>query len=617
MSDRKEAALVSKTWLEASCDPILLHNVVSVYNGNESTPSIRKYGWVAPSVHWENCRLCITKSLIQSEAYVEMCKRITKLSLSGNEIMVHSFTVLLAQCQNLRILDLTGCNNLFIAGQILSKETEKALVKPVLQNIRELYLSSIRHLTDMSLNNFLLLCSNVEKLSLSGNQIMFYSHEYFMDYSSNCNVAVLTFRNILTNIALLAQSLVSLDFSRTQLDSKALGELAIVYGLSLKELVLSGCRELTDVGIKNFCLKQTKLKHLDLSGCVNIGDTALIAVTESLESLQWLNINKCNKVSQYSITKLHKLQKLQKLDMTGCYRFSSNELMTGILGESLLSNLTSITVSCSETVDDDFIYLLCHKLPNIEHLDISSCFKISDISILFISGMLHRLRYLSLAWCKEITDNGLAGTSIDAVQDAYWKKKENACKCTRKSSILHQCQKTEKECSADNKNHHHSHCYINFTEIPAKPISNLERLESLNLSACHKISDKSVATVFKFNSLKVLNLNLCTAITDCSLKEISWKIPSLQELYIGSNCHITDSGINIIAVKLKRLQQLDISNCDFLTNKTLESLKACAKSLKYLNVSMCKQITLSTLEAFEESMPHLILVQKRLVGEDI
>lgn len=599
-ADRKEAALVSKTWLEASKHPILMRDVITVYSSNDGLHT-RQFGWVSSCIRWDCASLSFSESLLNDLNFKDTCSKVTILSLTGSDIMAHSFFCLLIHCRKLRVLNLTGCNNLFIASQTLALEADQALAKPVFQNVRELYLNSVRHLTDIAFNSLLLCCSNLQTLSLSGNQIIFCSNDDFTKCISG-NGAILTFRNVLMNLSLLASTITSLDFSRTQIDSKALDELASVRNLSLRELSLVNCRELSDAGMIQLCLKQKKLQCLDISGCLNIGDLTLLAMTEHLTNLRVLSTSKCNKISSYSVTKLYKMQQLCKLSLSGCYRFTSDELIAGIVGEFYLTKLVNLNISCCEIVDDNLIVSLCRKLSTLEYLDISSCYKVSDISIFFITGLLTRLKYLSIAWCKKVSDNGLTGTLVDSEKGAL-------------TSIFCRSEFRQIATIAWSKNESKDLNGERLVDFSFHAIAKLQLLETLNLQACSKISDKGVALVFQFKSLKVLNLSLCVDISDECLQKISCTLPSLEDFAVASNPFISDIGVGFVARNLKRLHNLDISNCDRVTNKVLELIKHNAKRLRVLNVSMCRRITHAAVMAFEDSLPQINVIEKLLVDD--
>ena len=83
-------------------------------------------------------------------------------------------------------------------------------------------------------------------------------------------------------------------------------------------------------------------------------------------------------------------------------------------------------------------------------------------------------------------------------------------------------------------------------------MSKLERLASLALDACHRITDAGLAHVSKLECLSALGLSgYCGQITDAGLAHVS-KLVRLATLDLAGCDQITDAGLALVA-SLERL----------------------------------------------------------------
>ena len=152
--------------------------------------------------------------------------------------------------------------------------------------------------------------------------------------------------------------------------------------------------------------------------------------------------------------------------------------------------------------------------------------------------------------------------------------------------------------------------------VDPKPISNLTRLQFLDLSQCCQLTDESV-TKFRFPELRKLDLqsnqgeerqnqvnvfhcffcsshNCCfcilfVALTDASLLELSRSLPILEELNVTQCVRVTDAGIVACARNLRRLRSLSFSCCDLVTDSALSAIMTyCPRSAKLLNPQIPK-----------------------------
>ena len=139
------------------------------------------------------------------------------------------------------------------------------------------------------------------------------------------------------------------------------------------------------------------------------------------------------------------------------------------------------------------------------YLDFSN-FPTSKITDTFLEDVFSscdklKILALNLAWCDQITDDGLQHIS----------KLQNL-----QSLKLNGCYK--------------------ITDTGLEHISNLEKLQTLNLYRCDNVTDKGLQHISKLQNLQSLKLIWCDKITDTGLKHIS----NLKNLEVSMGSHELD-----------------------------------------------------------------------------
>ena len=516
---------------------------------------------------------------------------------------------LISHCSHLTSLDLSCCNSLFMSGKFLEMNGDLQILRSVLSNVKELNLASIRYLSDATFNRMVTVCSSIEKLSLASCQITFHTRAYNADrFSRFANSSVLTFKNILGFINLQASLLKSLNFSRTQIGDESLAELAATKGLQLQEMLLVSCRDVGNAGIEALCVRQPGLKLLDVSGCTDLTDSAMHSVKRNLHKIEHLNFNKVRNLTNHSLKDLFLLNKVQSVDFSSCFHLSSAALISNLCHPTM-KQLSSVNISYCSSVKDDFVIKLCQDVPWLVHLNLSSCFALTNQSVGAISKHLTHLQSLNLGWCKLITDSGLLGvrSSHDEGHD------EGNCRCTRKHATSNIFNKPTKNVGGKEENS----VFITTVEDEDNEVytlRNLQMLKMLDLSACPNITDEGICRAVKFRELQVLRLNMCPQLTDKSLGAIAQNVSSLEELSLSQCRLITDSGLCHLIKALPRLSALDVASCDLISDKTIHALGRYSDRLKSLDISLCQRISLAQLEVLENKLSHLQVLKRRLVG---
>lgn len=271
-----------------------------------------------------------THQMLQSVAF-HLGPRLQNLCLSGTSLTETSFVTLIRACPELRVLDLSGCNSLFASGMLLAQPEMAQQVRQALSSLQELNLAGLQELADLSFNRLSSCAPHLERLSLAYCHLSFESGPAWSSRSSQISYpAQLSFRNLLQFVRERAGRLQALDLSCTGLLPEALQALSQVAGLQLQELSLHNCWELSTESVATLCRQQPGLTSLDLSGCSELADRALLVVSQGLRHLRHLNLRKLQGLTDAGCRALGALRELQSLNMAECCLVSGRELVQAL-----------------------------------------------------------------------------------------------------------------------------------------------------------------------------------------------------------------------------------------------------------------------------------------------
>ncbi|XP_063169015.1 F-box and leucine-rich repeat protein 13-like [Candoia aspera] len=617
ISDRKEASLVNRAWYFAAQDSLRQENVF--YNIPATSASLKTIRGLAQrhvcSVKMANLdSSTISRDVIKYIANY-LGPHLRRLCLNGSCLTEASFEELLLACPCLVALDLSSCNSLFMSGTLLSKQETLVQAQKVLVNLKELNLSSVRYLSDLTFNRLTSCCPQLAKLVLARCHITFEFDSYYGSYNYSSSV-LLSFRNLLQFLHQRAPCIKSLDLSGTNINSQAMKTLVQMENLQLQELVLQACRDLSNEAVSILCQHQPHLTTLDLSGCSELSDRAPLAISSRLLALQCLHLGKLPRMTDAGFQRMSRLKHLQSLDVSECSLVSCSELMKAFGANAGLPKLKSLNVAFCSLLRDSTVLSLAEALSkNLRVLDLSSCVSLSNRSVQAIASRLLCLTVLRLAWCKELTDWGLLGVEEPREQCEYAREKEAGPKFSRNFGNMGFFLPPPQDLEQDklivtNLNQQ------NAPEQHQTSLSALTRLQELDLTACGKLTDVSIAKVITFPELRHLSLSLVPNITDTSLLAIARNCQSLEHLSLTHCTNLTDRGFAEAAGSLRRLQYLILSGCNQLTPRTLKSVGQECQLLKCLDVSMCSKISMSDVERFQSQLPpqSQTSIQARFVG---
>ncbi|XP_065781586.1 F-box/LRR-repeat protein 2-like isoform X1 [Muntiacus reevesi] len=595
LSDQKEASLVSRAWYCAAQNALREASVqYNIPVSSASLPVIKSLGLRGVT--------CISlTNLDGSPASLQVLRSVThhlgphlqSLCLGGGSPTEASFVALILGCPALRILDLSGCNSLFTSGMLLAQPEMAQQVQQALSGLRELNLASLRDLADLSFNRLSSCAPCLERLSLAYCHLTFQlGPAWGSTDPQDSSPSQLSFRNLLQFLKERAGRLHTLDLSGTGLPPEALRALGQVAGLQLQELSLHSCRDLSTEAVAALCHQQPGLTSLDLSGCSELADGAVLAVSRGLRHLRHLRLRKLQRLTDAGCSALGGLRELQCLDMAECCLVRGRELaqsLGSVCGPP--PPLASLSLAyCSSLKDASVLSLIPALSPRLRVLDLSSCVALTNQTLQAICTYLTHLSVLRLAWCRELGDWGLLGLGEPI-----------------KAPLQEPQPHEELE--------HWASSPKDLSPQPQGPsLLMLQALRELDLTACSKLTDASLTKVLRFPQLRQLSLSLLPALTDKALVAVAKGCPSLERLALSHCSLLSDHGWAQAASFWPRLQHLNLSSCSQLTEQTLDSIGQACRQLRMVDVAMCPGISIASVRRFQARLPEVTCIQSRFVG---
>ncbi|XP_049478816.1 F-box/LRR-repeat protein 2-like isoform X4 [Panthera uncia] len=336
--------------------------------------------------------------------------------------------------------------------------------------------------------------------------------------------------------------------------------------------------------------RASRLHALDLSGTGLLPEALQALGQVAGLQLQELSLHGCQDLSTEAVAALCCLQSgLISLDLGGCSGLADGALVAISRG---LGHLQRLSLRKLQRLTDAGCTAL-GGLQELQSLDLAECCLVSGWGLAQALGSGHRapapLASLSLAYCASLKDHLRA------------KLRRNL----RSRSLFPQLhQELEHQASGPKE--------------PPQPqgpsLLMLRALQELDLTACSKLTDASLAKVLRFPQLRQLSLSLLPALTDKGLVAVAKGCPSLEDLVLSHCSLLSDEGWAQAASSWPRLRHLNLSSCSQLTEQTLDTIGQACKQLRMLDVSMCPGISMAAIRHFQAQLPQVACIQSRFVG---
>ncbi|KAL6077083.1 hypothetical protein QOT17_002390 [Balamuthia mandrillaris] len=557
-----------------------------------------------------------------------LCGNLRKISFSGCNNIGNDVVVRLSRrCQALEELYLDGCFR--INGQsllALARSRSRA-------SLRRLALDGTA-VTDEAVAELTRACPQLEWMSLRGCRALGDSAFRHLGASvvyldvSGCNITDV-------GLAMIAARCPNLYYFRTS--SKAITDAAVEtlcrscpkisslhftgcdsltdntvetlsrHWLSLEALTLSACKMITNDAFSklypfptpqqpasslsstsspfSFLLPKTTtnqlvqksafltIESLDLSRCVNLEDSGVRSLAYSCPNLRVLNLSSCEEITDEGVIHLARCcPRLRKVDFSKCRNLGDAAIIE--IARCSKQNLKKVGLYNCINITDEAVAALAQHCPRLRSLDLASCEKITDKTLLYLSSYPNNnsdgnyqlqdnkasgtaaLRLLSLEECQQLSESALMSFF------------EKGCPALRTLKLAY-CQRVT-------------------DRVLQKMAEGCPKLECVDLSYCNNIKSlQSIRWALRqWPSLLSLGLRGYNHISAAALSH-----PALQVLNLSWCKNLQDAALLELAAGCPRLEQLNLAWCSNLSGKHLHDLPLACPHLKLLNLRGCFRVS--------------------------
>ncbi|XP_069765822.1 F-box and leucine-rich repeat protein 13 [Narcine bancroftii] len=467
-------------------------------------------------------------------------------------------------------------------------------------NILRNYRSTIVHLSLRGCNNIgwstfkgISRCRNLQDLNLSECENV--TDEFVSTVIETCT------------------SLVYLNMAYTNISDATLRSLS-KFGLNLQYLSLAYSKKFTNKGLNYLATGKGchRLVYLDISGCTEISVQGFKSIGIACNEIEHLVINDMATLTTSCITA-----------MVGCYY---NLTTVSLLASPHISDaavkvlvqgkkLTTFKTEGSKRITDTSFKIISTNCPNLNHIYVADCQKITDNSLKFIST-LKSIVVLNISDCTRITDVGIQSFVEGPSGSKLRELNLSNCVLITDVSILKIAQRCFR------LTHLRMRYCVHLTDsgiewlgsLPA--VTNIDltgtnaqeqslsglggnlKIKELIVAKCSGVTDNGLQKFYhKMFNLEYLDISHCLSVSDHSVKTLAFCCRRLLSFNIAGCPKITDLSIQYLAGVCHYIYFLDISGCVKLTDSIFKFLKKGCKKLRILNMLYCPKITKQTVKA--------------------
>lgn len=244
----------------------------------------------------------------------KLCPDLQHVYLTDCQRMTDSTLKSFAGCRNLTVLNIADCVRVTDAG------VRHLVEGPCSAKLRELNLTNCIRVGDMAMVNIHKRCHSLTYLNVN-----------YCEHISEAGIELLG----------LTHSLVSLDISGCNCGDQGLS--ALGNNTRLRDVCLSECMNITDLGLQKFAQQCHEIQRLDLSHCMQLTDGAIKNLAFCCRMLTVLNLAGCKLVTDLSIQYLSGVcHYLMQLDISGCTLITDKALKYLRKGCKKLRSLTML-----------------------------------------------------------------------------------------------------------------------------------------------------------------------------------------------------------------------------------------------------------------------------------
>lgn len=192
---------------------------------------------------------------------------------------------------------------------------------------------------------------------------------------------------------------------------------------SLRELNLKTCKKwLQDKLLIPVVQRNTGLRHVDISGCLDVTNDAVRAIALSCKALKTLRLQECRWLSSDALKMIGvECHNLHALVLTGCWNINNDSVRTVFMNNKSLNH---VDIGDCYGIDGITISYLAKNCRKISYLGIKGCWRVKNEEIRLVAEYCKGLKELKVKDCRDVTEASLAilrvhGITIDVPKPVY------------------------------------------------------------------------------------------------------------------------------------------------------------------------------------------------------
>ncbi|KAJ0977769.1 hypothetical protein J5N97_013243 [Dioscorea zingiberensis] len=291
---------------------------------------------------------------------------------------------------------------------------------------------------------------------------------------------------------------------------------------NLKNLSITSCRGVTDLGLEAIAKGSPNLKQLCLRKCFYLSDIGLKAFAEAAGSLENLQLEECSRITLFGILAalLTCTSKLKTLVLSKC--LGIRDITSYLTQLPSCVTLRSLTIRDCPGFSSSSLAVVGQICPKLQHLDLSGLVGATDAGLLpLIESSESRLVKVNLSGCMNLTDaviSPLARIHGETLQLLHL----DGCRKVTDASLVAIAENCSSLTDLDM-----SRCTVTDYGVAALASARQFNLQVLSLSGCSKVTRASFPFLGNLGrSLLGLNLQQCNNLIStqgiASLEEKLW-----------------------------------------------------------------------------------------------
>ena len=319
------------------------------------------------------------------------------------------------------------------------------------------------------------------------------------------------------------------------------------------------CTGITDGGMQNIiaCLSKKFFTSLDVSFCRDIGDSAILALSEHCPNIKYLTLTSLSKVTDIGMRALlAKCWYIETLLIEDIFLLADNAFYFDraydgrpAADENMLKSLSIVNLRDCVNITSKAIKGLSLRCKKIENFIIRGCDKLDDkalaeLTIPRVEGdnypLCDSFKTLDLSYCASITSAGVL-------------KLLPFCGCLEQIDLS-------------------GLVYVN-DEFMLKLCLVCPTIQRLILKKCVSITDTALCALSDYLWIEYLDITGCTRITDDGIEVLTAVCNGILTLIATGLYKLSDRTLYSIGRNCKLITSLDVSGCPELTNEAITDLE--------------------------------------------